>query len=93
MAKIRLDDMIWVGDVAKIFGMSHDTVRNRRRHGYYNDIRMMNTPGGLLYHIYDVFKHAHPNASMDNIERMIFDFRQSKNSIAKRKKQQGGKVK
>jgi len=42
MAKIRLDDMIWVGDVAKIFGMSHDTVRNRRRHGYYNDISVAN---------------------------------------------------
>ena len=73
--KLKPDDMISMVDVARIFGVSDTTVRNRLVSGYYDDVRILRTPKGKLFSIFDIFKHAHPNSSDDNIERMIFDYR------------------
>lgn len=101
--KIRKDDMILTGEFANIMGVCGNTIRNNVYHGYLNEIRMVRTQRGCLYHIFDVFKYAHPNASNDTLERMIFDYRtarlkqkraaRAKNKKLRDAKRQGVKTK
>jgi len=87
MAKeIRRADMVYTHEFAKVMGVSIPTIRKWVLLGYLDDVRKVNTSGGVLFHIYDIFKYAHPNASKDALERMIFDYRMAK-SKAKNAKQ------
>jgi len=85
--KTRLDNYVWISDVASILGVSISTVKHRRSYGYYDDIHVIQRPMGPVFNIFDVFKHAHPKASDDTIERLIFEFRQKRTKVKKR----GGK--
>lgn len=81
--KINKDDMVYTGDFANIMGLSTTTIRSNVYHGYCNDIRTIKTPKGMMFHIFDIFQYAHPNASKDAIERMIFDYRMAKGKAKK----------
>ena len=83
--KNRIEDMIHIGEVSKILGISKPTFKSRRLIGMYRGIKTIRVPRGIMFDIFDVFKFAHPRASYDKLEEMIRDFRWSKTISKKRR--------
>jgi len=75
--------MVYAGEFAAILNVSKPTLKNWMLLGYLNEIRKEMAPKGMQFHIFDIFKYAHPNASNDAIERMIFDYRIAKGKASK----------
>jgi len=82
--------MIWIKEAARIFGVSAYTLREKRKRGAYRDIRTINTPKGVMFHIFDVFKIAHPTLNNRQIEELILDYRIKMTMTKKQSKKRGG---
>lgn len=65
-------------EAADVFGVSYSTFWRRLDAGRYRNIRKAKTPGGWKLDMEDVFQAAYPGANMDQIVRLMKEFRDEK---------------
>jgi len=71
---VKRDDFLWIGEAARVLGISRMTVIKRINAGQFRNVQIIMTTNGRQFNKYDVFRMAFPQANDNKLAELMFDY-------------------